>query len=97
MTKEELMKKVEELELSLEREKSKNVNMKSKVLNLIQGGVNSMTGLTKNLDTTSKNISSVLTAIRKDLLKDNKIIITQKFNNETMIAILDLKSLGWVK
>lgn len=95
MTKEELLKKVAELEKSLEAEKSKSANMKDRVTAQLNAGVNTMDGLTTALNTTAKNISSVLTAIRKDLIKERKTIITQKYNGHTMVTIMSLDILGW--
>lgn len=95
MTKEELINKVAELEAALKNEKSKSVNMKTRVRGLIDSGVNTMDGLAVALNTTNKNVSSVLTAIRKELSAEGKTIITQVHNGQTMVAVIDLSVLGW--
>lgn len=92
MTKEELVAKVAELEAELA---AKGINMKDKVRGLLDSGVNSIDQLAKELKVTNKNISSVLTAIRKDLALEGKTIITQQHNGKSMIAVLDLATLGW--
>jgi len=95
MTKDEMIKKIAELEAGLVAEKAKGANMKTKVMAQLESGVNTMSGLTEGLNTTSKNISSILTYLRKDLIKEGKTIITQKYKDQTMVTILSLETLGW--
>jgi len=97
LTKEELMAKVAELETELENEKSKSLNMKTRVMTLLDEGVNSIDMLATELNVSNKNVSSVLTALRKELRSENKTIITQQHEGSTMIAVLDLAVLGWNK
>lgn len=97
LTKEELMKKVAELENLLTEEKNNSSKMTDKVKSLIESGCNSIDDIAVKLNTTNKNISSVLTALRKIYLKNNQTIISQKINNnKTMLAIVNLKDLGWL-
>lgn len=96
MTKEDLVRKVAELEMALESEKAKSVNMKTRVQNLLDSGVNSIDHLAKLLGTSNKNISSVLTGLRKELNAVGKTIVTQQFNGKSMVAIVSLRELGWL-
>lgn len=95
LTNEQLAQKVAELEAALEMEKQKGVNMKTRIRNLLDSGVNSLDQLAIELQTTHKNISSSLTALRKELSSEGKTIITQQHKGKTMIAVLELKTLGW--
>lgn len=96
MTKEELVRKVAELEMALETEKAKSVNMKTRVQNLLDSGVNSIDQLASLLGTSNKNISSVLTGLRKEFNVIGKTIITQQFNGKSMVAVVSLHELGWL-
>ena len=95
MTNEELKKKIAELEKSLEAERSKATNMKDRVMAQLDVGINTMDGLTTALNTTAKNISSVMTALRKELIPQGKTIITQRYKDQMMITVMELKVLGW--
>lgn len=92
LTKAELIERVAELEAELA---AKGTNMRTRVRDLIDSGVNSIDDLASNLSTTNKNISSVLTALRKDLSLEGKTIITQVHNGKSMIAVIELSILGW--
>lgn len=96
MTKEDLMKKVAELEENLIAERSKSVNMKDRVKSCLDSGLNNIDDIAKKFSTTNKNISSVLTALRKDYMLNGQTVISQTINNKTMLAVVNLKDLGWL-
>lgn len=96
MTKEEMMTKIEELTLKSDRlEATKGQTVKSKVFDLIESGFNCIEDLAEELKISSKNVSSNLTYIRADLKELGKTIVSQRINQKTMIAVVELKSLNW--
>lgn len=97
MTKEELANKVAELEVALAIEKAKSVSIKTRIEDALNEGVNNMDDLASKLGTGRKSLSSNLTRLRKEFIASGKTIITQQHNGKTMIAIVSLETLGWVK
>lgn len=97
MTKEELANKVAELEAALAIEKAKSVSIKTRIEEALHNGVNNMDDLANVLGTGKKSLSSNLTRLRKEFIATGKTIITQQHNGKTMIAIVSLETLGWVK
>lgn len=96
MTKDELMARIVELEKTNENlEKTKGQTMKSKVFSLIESGFNCIEDLAEELKITSKNVSSNLTYIRADLKEAGKTIVSQRINQKTMIAVVELETLNW--
>lgn len=96
MTQEEMARKIEELTAENERlAASKGQTMKSRVFELIESGFNCIEDLSEELKITSKNVSSNLTYIRSDLKEAGKTIVSQRINNKTMIAVVELNKLGW--
>jgi len=96
MTKEEMAKRIEELTAANENLiKSKGQTQKTRVAELIELGFNCIEDLAKELSITSKNVSSNLTYLRADLKKEGKTIVSQRMNNKTMIAVVELANLNW--
>ena len=91
MTKDEMMKKIEELEAKLARG---NETMKTRVLSLIESGINSIEAIGQELSITSKNVSSNLTHIRKELEAGGRTIVSHRIGTETKLAIVELSIFG---
>lgn len=96
MTKKEMAELIEKLQAEkVELQKSSGSTMKSRVVELIESGMNTIEDIANTLSITSKNVSSNLTAIRHDLKVDGKTIISQRIDNNTKLAIVTLKDLNW--
>ena len=92
MTKEEMMKKIEELENKLE---NSDTTVKMKVLALIESGFNTIEAIATELKTNSKNISSNLTYLRNQLKAKDQTIISHRIGDKTYLKIMTFKELGW--
>lgn len=92
MTREELYKLAVELE---ERLAKKGAGRKEEVLNLMGNGFNTIESIAAELKTTTKNISSYLSYIRTDLKSKGSTIISHKIDNQTYLAQVSFKDLGW--
>ena len=96
MTKEEMAKRIEELEkVNEELKKHSGQTVKDRIIELIESGMNTIEDLAETLSITSKNVSSNLTKIRHELSSKNETIITQRMNGKTMLAVVNLIDLGW--
>lgn len=96
MTKEEMMKKIEELEATnSELKRTSGQTVKSKVIELIEAGMNCIEDISAALEISSKNVSSNLTRIRHELSESGKTIVSQRINDKTMLAVVELKTLNW--
>ena len=96
LTNEEMMKKIEELETANKTlVENQNTTVKDKVLKLIESGINCIEDISAQLEISSKNVSSNLTAIRSSLKDYGQTIISQRIEKKTMLAIVDLKDLNW--
>lgn len=96
MTKEEMIKKIEELTIineSLAKNQGKTV--KSKILEMIESGINTIEDLSTQLQISSKNVSSNLTHIRAELKEQGKTIVSQRIEDKTMLAIITFESMNW--
>jgi hypothetical protein len=98
LSKEELLARLEEQNAQIETLKSqKGKGMKEKVMELLEGGVNSIQGISEHLNITDKNVSSNLTYLRQDLELKGMTIVSHKFKNEgvTKLAIVNLGDMNW--
>lgn len=96
MTKEEMVLKIEELTKANENlVKSQGETVRSKIMTLIDDGVNSIEELGSLLSINSKNVSSNLTKIRAELKESGRTIVTQRIEKRTMLAIVNFKDLNW--
>ena len=96
MTKEEMAKRIEELEkVNEELKKRSGQTVKNRIVELIESGMNTIEDLAETLSITSKNVSSNLTKIRHELNGKNETIVTQRMNGKTMLAVVNLNDLGW--
>lgn len=96
MTKKEMAEMIETLTLKNENLiKNQNSTVKGRIVEMIESGINCIEDLASTLEITSKNVSSNLTAIRKDLVKDGKTIITQRIEKRTMLAVVSFKDMKW--
>jgi len=75
--------------------KNQGTNMKTRVLEMIESGINTIEEIAEGLSITSKNVSSNLTAIRADIKEAGKIIVTHRMNGQTKLAVVSLTDLGW--
>lgn len=97
MTKEELMKRLEELETENETLKSRTgQTVKNRIMELIESGMNTIEELAETCAISSKNVSSNLTRIRAELAESHRTIVTQRFGNQTKLAVVELKDLNWL-
>ena len=88
MTKAEIIKHLNKLNDKVERlESTKSDSVKIQVKDLIDSGYNCIEDIAEELGKTSKNISTYLTYIRRDLKKDRKTIVSYRMNNKTYISI----------
>ena len=96
MTKEEMAKRIEELEKQNEELKTKSgQTVKNRIVEMITNGVNTIEELSSTLAITSKNVSSNLTKIRSELKEEGKTIVTLRMDNVTKLAVVELSQLGW--
>jgi len=96
MTKKEMEAMIETLTIENENlVKNQGKTVKGKIVEMIESGINCIEDLAETLSITSKNVSSNLTAIRKDLSTDGKTIVTQRIEKKTMLAIVNLKDMNW--
>ena len=95
MTIEEMKARLVELEAANVRlEAAKTDGVKEQVLRLIESGFNTIESISAELDKTSKNISSNLTYLRKDLAESGRTIISQRINNKTYVTIQPMSIFG---
>jgi biotin operon repressor len=95
MTKEEMLLRIAELESKNKTLKeSKTDGVKEQVLRLLQSGYNSIEAIAEELDKTSKNISTNLTYIRKELAESGQTIVSYRKDNKTYLSIQDLSIFG---
>lgn len=95
MTKEEMMAKIAELEGQVTTLKeAKTDGVKEQVLRLLNEGANSIEEIAETLGKTSKNISTNLTYIRKELAEQGKTIVSYRKDSRTYLAITDLSIFG---
>ena len=96
MTREEMAEVIANLTAKNEElVRNNGSNMKTRVLEMIETGINTIEGIAEGLSITSKNVSSNLTAIRADLKEAGKTVVTHRFGNETKLAVVELEALGW--
>lgn len=95
LTKDEMLARIAELEGSVETLKAaKTDGVKEQVMRLIDTGFNTIESIAEELDKTSKNISTNLTYIRKELALNGKTIVSYRQNNKTYLAVQDLSIFG---
>lgn len=96
LTKDELLERLEQLEKENQELKNSSDRVVSdRVLELMETGVNSIEDLSTALNITSKNVSSNLTKLRKELNKEGKTIVSLRIKDKTMLSIQKLETLGW--
>jgi len=97
LTREELLAILEEKDNELEKLKSSTgQTMPTRVLNLIESGYRTIEELATELNTNSRNISSNLTYIRRDLKPQGKWLVSSKIDGATYLKIVDLAEFGWI-
>lgn len=87
LSQEELIKKIEELQAR------QGKNRKGEVLELIEKGFDSATAISEEMGITTKNVASILTALRKD----GHHILTMKVAGQNILKMLtndEAKKLG---
>lgn len=95
MSKEEMLAKIAELEGKVTTLKeAKTDGVKEQVLRLIESGFNTIEDIADELEKTSKNISTNLTYIRKELAESGKTIVSYRRDNKTYLSIQDLSIFG---
>ena len=95
MSKDEMLAKIAELEGKVTTLKeAKTDGVKEQVLRLIESGFNSIEAIAEELDKTSKNISTNLTYIRKELAESGKTIISYRKDGRTYLAVQNLSIFG---
>lgn len=97
MTKDELIALTEKLTKKVEESKANGPTVKQKVLALLNAGYTDTDSICAELEISSKNLSSNLTYLRKDLINNGETIITQPVNGKIRIAIVKLADLNWVE
>lgn len=96
MTKEEMAKRIAELEKQNEELKTKSgQTVKNRIVEMIANGINTIEELSETLAISSKNVSSNLTKIRSELKEEGKTIVTLRMGNVTKLAVVELEQLGW--
>lgn len=95
LTKDEMLARIAELEGSVETLKaSKTDGVKEQVMKLIESGFNTIEDIADELDKTSKNISTNLTYIRKELAQSGQTIVSYRQNSKTYLSIQNLSIFG---
>jgi len=96
MTREEMAEVIKNLTAKNEElVRNNGSNMKTRVLEMIESGINTIEEIAEGLSITSKNVSSNLTAIRADLKEVGKIVVTHRMGGQTKLAVVELEVLGW--
>ena len=97
LSREELLAILKEKDTELEKLKSSTgQTMPTRVLNLIESGYRTIEELANELGTNSRNISSNLTYIRRDLKPQGKWLVSSKIEGKTYLKIIDLAEFGWI-
>jgi len=97
LSREELLAILKEKDMELEKLKnSSGQTMPAKVLGLIENGYRTIEELASELNTNSRNISSNLTYIRRDLKPKGKWLVSSKIEGQTYLKIIDLQEFGWM-
>ena len=92
LEKDELIEMIIKLKMANEKMKAtKKVGRKEEVLALLEGGINNIDAIAKELGITNKNVSSQLTYLRKDLAKENKAIISYKLGGKTILELRNIE------
>lgn len=95
MTIDQMKARLVELEAANVRlEAAKTDGVKEQVKRLIESGFNTIESIATELDKTSKNISSNLTYLRKDLAESGQTIISQRINSLTYVTIQPMSIFG---
>ena len=95
LSKDEMLARIAELEGSVETLKAaKTDGVKEQVLRLIESGFNNIEDIATELDKTSKNISTNLTYIRKELVESGQTIVSYRKDNKTYLSIQKLSIFG---
>ena len=95
LTKDEMLARIAELEGSVETLKSaKTDGVKEQVMKLIESGFNTIEDIATELDKTSKNISTNLTYIRKELVESGQTIVSYRKDNKTYLSVQNLSIFG---
>lgn len=96
MTKQEMAELIESLKKDNEELKaSTGISVKTKVMDLITNGVNTIEDISTKLNISSKNVSSNLTYLRNDLKSNNETIISQRIDGKTYLKVMNFIDLGW--
>jgi arsenate reductase-like glutaredoxin family protein len=97
LSREELLAILEEKDQELEALKnSAGQTMPDRVLNLINSGHRTIEELASELKTNSRNISSNLTYIRRELKPQGKWLVSSKIDGHTYLKIISLEEFGWI-
>ncbi len=97
LSREELQELLAQKDRELEKLKSASgQTMPNRVLSLINQGYRTIEELASELDTNSRNISSNLTYIRRELKPKGKWLVSSKIEGHTYLKIIDLVDFGWI-
>ncbi len=97
LSKEELLAILAEKDQELEQLKNSNgQTMPERVFSLIQQGYRTIEELSQELKTNSRNISSNLTYIRRELKPKGKWLVSSKIDGKTYLKVIDLAEFGWI-
>ena len=95
MTKDEMLARIALLENNVETLKeAKTDGVKEQVMRLIESGFNNIEDIATDLNKTSKNISTNLTYIRKELAETGQTIVSYRKDNKTYLSIQNLSIFG---
>ena len=95
MSKEEIRKELDRLVNENEvLRSSKGIDRKSEVLNLLEKGINEIEVLSERIGVKEKNISSILSGLRKDLKVKGKGIISVKFDKKNFVVLMKLEEIN---
>ena len=93
MSKEEIREKLNELIKENEVLRNKK-DRKSEVLSLLRKGVNSIEEISKGVGIKEKNVSSILSYLRKDLEKKGEGILSVKYSNKNFVVLMKIKEIN---
>lgn len=66
----------------------KQVSTKTKIMNLIKAGYNTVEAMSDTLGISRKNVSSNLTYLRRELAKDGMTLTSERRNGQTVINLV---------
>ncbi len=94
MSREEIRRELDKLMEENKILRSKKGDRKSEVLSLLEEGVNDIEEIGKKLGIKEKNVSSILSYLRKELKSKGKGIISVKYNKKNYVVMMRLKEIN---